>query len=249
MVYWGHEHFKNAFLLMLWGSLCLLCCCSRPCQLPSASLLVKTLLPSDLTGGLTAPPFLWRSVDLPLPCSPLPSPSLSSPPLGPSSSMGQATLSSHPTCLLALQGYYSNSFAGFLLSVLPSLSDIPHHCCVPAASDSFSPSSQGSSHLSPLPRSHGCKCLLISKLPVSGLLFWLFPTVLDTWLSPSLKLLVYFCCCHYNPRPPCPLLPGGSPCLCPSLLLPFRLRVPMLLCFLSVGDAQIRASSPDLFPP
>lgn len=133
MVDWGHEHFKNAFLLMLWGSLCLLCCCSRPCQLPSASLLVKTLLPSDLTGGLTAPPFLWRSVDLPLPCSPLPSPSLSSPPLGPSSSMGQATLSSTPpACLLSrvitptlLQGFFFLCSLPFQTSHIIAVCQLP----------------------------------------------------------------------------------------------------------------------------
>lgn len=140
---------------MLWGSRCFLltlllwsCLSSGPAtpshaQLLSASLLVKTLLPSDLTGGLSAPPFRRRSVDLDLPspwsfllsragCSVIQTPNL--PACSPRSLL-------HLSCRV-------------FFFLCPLDSHVLPACWLPLILYLFS-HNQGCSHLSSLPCSHG----------------------------------------------------------------------------------------------
>lgn len=132
-------------------------CCSHPSPAVCAFLVAKDFLPSDLTS-------LLSSGDLR---------TSTSPPHGPSSYPAQATLSSHPCCLPALQVHYPVSLAGFLSVHQPPFTlrhpASPHHCHVPAATWSLPlPRNQGGSHLSLVPWSYSCRCLLIPKLLVSS---------------------------------------------------------------------------------
>lgn len=126
---WWNKQFREHFFADAAGLLCLLLlvlteslCCSPQTWLPPVSLLAKSLLPSNTTGALT--PLLPDTAGITCPffCG-----SFVLSRSGPSSSC--------PTPrLLAFQGHYPVSLAGFLSSLrpgLPALLDTPDHSCTP----------------------------------------------------------------------------------------------------------------------
>lgn len=126
---WWNKQFREHFFADAAGLLCLLLlvlteslCCSPQTWLPPASLLAKSLLPSNTTDALT--PLLPDTAGITCPffCG-----SFVLSRSGPSSSC--------PTPrLLAFQGHYPVSLSGFLSSLrpgLPALLDTPDHSCTP----------------------------------------------------------------------------------------------------------------------